>query len=339
MNENEQSTTALTEEPQADRVPAARKTYARALLNIAVFWGISVVLQLLFKKLLPQDAPKIFSVILNFAPMYFIAFPIYLFLSKSLPASPPEKHKMHIGQILLAFPCCEFIGIAGNLIGTIINLILFLILGQRTDSTMLLEGIFGEASWAFVVAAVIFAPIVEELMFRKILIDRTRKYGELPAILISGVMFGLFHGNFTQFFYACGLGLLFAWIYVRTGKVIHTIVLHCMVNFWGSALPLILLHGIDKDVIKEMLVNQNYSVMLENIGQFVPFMLLIVVNWCLALAGLILLIVNRQRIKLQPAEEELPKNKRFPAAVFNYGFLILFAVCAAEFVLQIVTKK
>ena len=67
--------------------------------------------------------------------------------------------------------------------------------------------------------------------------------------------------------------------------------------------------------------------MLENIGQFVPFMLLIVVNWCLALAGLILLIVNRQRIKLQPAEKELPKNKRFPAAVFNYGFLILFAVC------------
>lgn len=338
MNETEQTTTVQTEGTQEDRFPAARKTYARALLNIAIFWGITAVLQMLFKKILPQNAPQFVSVLLTFAPMYFIAFPIYLFLSKGLPASPPEKHRMHIGQILLAFPCCEFIGIAGNLIGIVINLILFMILGTRTDSTMLMEGVFGEASWAFVIAAVIFAPVVEEFMFRKILIDRTRKYGELPAILISGVMFGMFHGNFTQFFYACGLGILFAWIYVRTGKIIHTIALHCLVNFWGSGLPLILLQGIDKNVIKEMLVNQNYAVMFENIAQFVPFMLLIICNWVLALTGLILLIVNFKRLKLQPAEEELPKKKRFPAAVFNYGFLILFAVCAAEFVLQIVAK-
>ncbi len=338
MNEPEQ-TILPAEEPQTDLKHEARKAYTRALLNITVFWAISIGLQMIFKQILPKDAPKYVSVLLTFAPMYFIAFPIYLLISRKLPASPPEKHRMHIGQILLAFPCCEFIAIAGNLIGTIINLILFLILGKRTDSTMLLEGVFGEASWAFIIAAVIFAPVVEEIMFRKVLIDRTRKFGELPAILISGVMFGLFHGNFTQFFYAAGLGILFAWIYVRTGKIIHTIALHCLVNFWGSALPLILMQGIDKNVIKEMLVNQNYSVMIENIRQFIPFVLLVIVNWCLALAGLILLIVNRQRITLQPAEKELPKNQRFSAAVCNYGFLILLAACVFEFVYQILFSK
>ena len=175
-------------------------------------------------------------------------------------------------------------------------------------------------------------------MFRKILIDRVRKYGELPAILISGVMFGLFHGNFTQFFYAAGLGILFAWIYVRTGKIIHTIALHFLVNFWGSALPLILLHSIDESVIREVLFNQNFQIIAETIAQFVPFFLMVMTNYLLAFVGLILLIVYRKRLIVKPAEAEIPRKKRFPTAVCNPGFLILFAACVLEFVLQIVLK-
>lgn len=335
MDETKLNTPDLTEEPTENHIPAARRTYARAFFNIAVFWIISVGLQLLFKQFLPQNAPNALSSVLTFAPMYFIAFPVYLLLSRALPACPPEQHRMHIGQILLAFPCCECIAIAGNFVGIIINLILFLLLHQRTDSTVLLEGLLSEGSWVFVIAAVIFAPVVEEMMFRKILIDRIRKFGELPAILLSGFLFGLFHGNFTQFFYAAGLGLLFAWIYVRTGKIIHTIALHAIVNFWGSAVPLVLLRSVGKDVMRELLVNQNYSVMLENIGKFVPFLLLIVTNYALALAGLVLILVHRKDITLKAAENELPKGKRFAASVCNYGFIILFLACSVEFVLQI----
>ena len=330
MNETQLNAPDLTEEPTENHIPDARRTYARAFFNIAVFWVISVCLQLLFKQLLPDSAPKALSSVLTFAPMYFIAFPVYLFLSRALPASPPEQHRMHIGQILLAFPCCECIAIAGNFIGIIINLILFLLLHQRTDSTALMEGLLSEGSWVFVIAAVLFAPVVEEMMFRKILIDRIRKYGELPAILLSGFLFGLFHGNFTA-----GLGLLFAWIYVRTGRIIHTIALHAIVNFWGSAVPLLLLRSVGKDVLRELLVNQNYSVMLENMGSFIPFLALIVVNYALALAGLVLILVHRKDITLKPAENELPKGKRFAVSVCNYGFIILFLACAAEFVMQI----
>ena len=151
-------------------------------------------------------------------------------------------------------------------------------------------------------------------------------------------MFGLFHGNFTQFFYAAALGLLFAWVYIRTGKIIHTIAMHFMLNFWGSAMPLILLRRIDKDIINELLVKQNFAILAENIGQFVPFVLLIVCNYLIALAGLILFIVFRKRIVLKTAEEEIPKKKRFSAAVLNYGFIALFVACAAEFVMQIIAN-
>lgn len=335
MEQNINPTDIQPAEPSEERVSEARRTYAHALLNITIFWVIAVSLQLALKLLIPKDAPAYVRALATFVPMYLIAFPVYLFISKKLPASPPEQHRMHIGQILLTFPCCECIAIAGNLIGVIINLILTLVLGIRTDSTALTEGLLGDGALVLVIAAVFCAPVVEEMIFRKILIDRVRKYGELPAILISGLMFGLFHGNFTQFFYAAALGLLFAWVYIRTGKVIHTIAMHFMVNFWGSALPMILLRRIDKNTITELLVNQNYSVMLENVSKFIPFILLVLCNYALALTGLILFIVFRKRIVLKPSEEEIPKKKRFSVAVLNYGFIALFVACVAEFVMQI----
>ena len=46
---------------------------------------------------------------------------------------------------------------------------------------------------------VICAPILEEYIFRKLIVDRTVKYGQGVAIVLSGLMFGLFHGNLNQF--------------------------------------------------------------------------------------------------------------------------------------------
>ena len=65
---------------------------------------------------------------------------------------------------------------------------------------------------------VIVGPIFEEWLFRKQLIDHTRKYGEKTAILLSGLAFGLFHMNLFQFFYAFLLGLMFGYVYTRTSS-------------------------------------------------------------------------------------------------------------------------
>ena len=43
-------------------------------------------------------------------------------------------------------------------------------------------------------------------MFRKLLIDRIVPFGQRVAVVVSGLAFGLFHGNFYQFFYAFSLG-------------------------------------------------------------------------------------------------------------------------------------
>ena len=85
-----------------------------------------------------------------------------------------------------------------------------------------------------VVFLVILGPIFEEWMFRKQLIDHTRKYGEKTAILLSGLAFGLFHMNLFQFFYAFLLGVMFGYIYMRTSKLRYSTAMHMIINFNGA---------------------------------------------------------------------------------------------------------
>ncbi len=88
--------------------------------------------------------------------------------------------------------------------------------------------------WASLIVTSIITPIVEELFFRKLLIDRTIKYGAGISILISALMFGLYHANLNQLIYSLLVGGFFAAVYVKTGNVIYTILLHMAANFTGS---------------------------------------------------------------------------------------------------------
>lgn len=77
---------------------------------------------------------------------------------------------------------------------------------------------------------------LEELFFRKALISHMKPYGEKTAVILSALMFGLFHGNFSQVFYAFFLGLLFGYVFVKTEKLRYSLMLHMIINFLGSVL-------------------------------------------------------------------------------------------------------
>lgn len=82
----------------------------------------------------------------------------------------------------------------------------------------------------FLFAAVV-APICEEWTFRGILYSGFRKSGSaLQAIVITGVLFGLFHQNLNQMIYAMVLGFFLAALREVTGSILPTIVCHMTVN-------------------------------------------------------------------------------------------------------------
>lgn len=82
----------------------------------------------------------------------------------------------------------------------------------------------------YLALACVVAPVFEELVFRKLLLDRLRPFGDAMAIGFSGVAFGLFHMNLYQFFYAAALGMVLAAVVIKTGRIWHSMLLHAMVN-------------------------------------------------------------------------------------------------------------
>ena len=148
-----------------------------------------------------------------------VGFPAISLLCRNIPKTPIPKRTLGFGNLLLFILMSAGLAGAGMIVGNLFHNMLTLPFNNNTNviSEILMNSDFPMR----VLALGILAPIFEELIFRKVLIDRLSKFGEFAAILASGLMFGLFHGNFSQFFYATAFGTLWAFLYIRTGKVIH----------------------------------------------------------------------------------------------------------------------
>ena len=75
-------------------------------------------------------------------------------------------------------------------------------------------------------------PLVEEVVCRGLVYRRLRDYvGVWPAVLVSGLMFGIYHGNVVQGIYASVLGILMALLVEITGSLWASILFHVGANF------------------------------------------------------------------------------------------------------------
>lgn len=83
----------------------------------------------------------------------------------------------------------------------------------------------------FFFLAVVAAPVLEEIMFRGIILEGYLKnYKPWTAILVSAFIFGLIHGNLAQGVNAFALGILFGWFYWKTSSILLVIFLHFVNN-------------------------------------------------------------------------------------------------------------
>lgn len=90
----------------------------------------------------------------------------------------------------------------------------------------------------FICLAVVPA-VFEELLFRKAIIDVTRRVNIEFAIISSSLIFGLIHMNLGQTIFAFVLGLIFAWIYIKTNDIKITMILHLLNNGYATLQMLI----------------------------------------------------------------------------------------------------
>ena len=154
----------------------------------------------------------------------------------------------------------------------------------------------------------VIAPITEELMFRRLLLNRLRPYGEKFAVVASALCFGLFHGNLNQVFYAFAIGLVFAYVALRTGRLWQVMLLHAMVNSI-SVLILPLLEPL--------------GTAGENLLSLLVFIAIVV--------GIVFLVALRREVRFAPSPSPLSAGWTWRVFFENPGmacFCVLFvALC------------
>lgn len=250
-------------------------------------------------------------------PLYIAGYPITFLLMGKRENRIIEKHKMSAGQLIIAFIICYGIMIAGNLIGLGVTAVISVVKGG-TVNNVVTDMVSNGNIWVTMFFTVLAAPMAEELLFRKVICGKLVKYGQGVAIVISGLMFGLFHLNFNQFCYAFFMGMFLGFIYVKTGEIKYTIMIHMGMNFIGGNLGNLILMMLDPESTTGMMIYGIYALFL----------------YAVAITGVILFFVFRSRMKLDAGEITIEKKDRFKVTILNTGMLLYCVFCLGNMVLQ-----
>lgn len=180
------------------------------------------------------------SLILSDVAIYCIGFPVLLAIARKLPtaqpAAPAARHKTTPG--LLAGATCLSFGAmyAANFAYLAAMTALTQLTGLPLNAQPTTDVVLGMSLPSRLVLLCVLPPILEELVFRKYLYTKLGGCGDHAYIFLSGLYFGLFHGNLNQFVYAFLLGMVLAWLYLATGRVVWGMAIHAIINIFGSLL-------------------------------------------------------------------------------------------------------
>jgi membrane protease YdiL (CAAX protease family) len=86
-----------------------------------------------------------------------------------------------------------------------------------------------------ILLAVLAAPILEEFIFRGIILDGLlKRYSAIKSIVVSSLLFGLVHLNPWQFITGFLMGIFIGYIYIYTRSLSIAILMHGINNLSGT---------------------------------------------------------------------------------------------------------
>ena len=295
------------------------------IADVAAIYVVQLLLGLVVQKLRPEWLENAdITLLLSAISMYLVAFPLLMLLmKKKIPAETVPRRRLSPGKYMLAAIICMGMAYASNFAGNIITTIIGFATGNPVEN-QIATVLMSVSPWAVFFYTVLCAPIMEEFVFRKLIVDRAVRYGEGIAVLTSGLMFGLFHGNLNQFIYAFVIGVMLAYLYVKTGNLKITISLHMLFNFISGFLTLLLAQKLELGGILE-------SGMVTTLPMPGPdtliwwglYGLLILFILCICVTGVVLFIVfaAQRKFRLEPGFTAIPKELKFSIAFGNAGML------------------
>jgi membrane protease YdiL (CAAX protease family) len=271
-----------------------------------------------------ENIPTGLLLLLSNLPLYAIAMPLSLLVFRNVPRLATKRFDMSPGTFIKLFVAIVPIMYIGAIIG---NLVSAPFSGDDQDT---LESALANTDYfSLFLLTCVCAPIFEEWIFRKEIIDRTRKYGEKTAIVVSALCFGLFHGNVRQFFYAFGLGLIFGYMYVRTSKLWYSMLMHALVNLNGGVISIWVTSQIDDKALMRAMEQSNDAAMREvqrQMGGLIIVGVYVLIMLALFIVGIVILVRNRKRFVFFDAPEQLEQGTGVKTALGNPGMIVFLVV-------------
>lgn len=275
---------------------------------------VQYVLSIIINKTIPQFEESSWYVYVNIiVSFYLIGAPIFYLLVKKIPVvEKKERKSLKVYQMICLLIMCLASMYIFNMVGVAINAVLGMLTGNM-NLNPLNSVIGGLDLLPTILVAGIASPIVEELVFRKVLLDRLRNYGDVTAILVSGLCFGFYHGNIAQFLYASALGFIFAYVVIKTEDIRYTIALHITINILGTA------------IIPQLVTLGTATTMC--VGLFVMAVIGI---------GIVLMVLALVLHKLHFEKGKIQLKKTFKTVWLNLGMILFVAISLASFVIVLV---
>lgn len=157
------------------------------------------------------------TIILNVLPS-IILYLIYKFGQRWINDDISKVKDPNIKESIFYSFCISFIGF--NLITSIMSLFI-----ENTESTLTQTPIM-------YIYAVLFSPIFEELICRKLIQNKVSKYTNIKlSILISAIIFATLHFNIIGLPGYLFIGIVWGWYYHKTNNIFVPIMSHFLFNY------------------------------------------------------------------------------------------------------------
>ncbi len=240
-------------------------------------------------------------------PLYLCSFPLFLLSFRKIEREKPEQKRLTLSKfteyVLMTFS----IGILTFIPGAWMDSLLL-----KTE-TELSEAVALTGIGYKILVMGIVAPVVEEYVFRKAVIDVVGRYDIMLAVVLSAICFSVSHGNLTQAVFTFFVGLLWGYIYITTGRIYYTMILHAMLNL---------------------------STIL--ISSYLYFGSVAFILWCCFLlviifAGLIILVKTIKPFFHTFSAGEIGKEKEQLKGCLNIGLTLYFILCGGLFYMTYAT--
>ncbi len=136
------------------------------------------------------------------------------------------------------------------------------------------------------ISIALLPPLIEEFIFRGIILSELMPYGKSFAIVGSAVFFASVHGSIEQMMYSFVYGVLFAYITVKTGSVLTAVIIHFLNNAYSCSLDYV-----------EVLVSPEIFYLYSSLSYVV-----------LLAAGIIcaIYLIGKNKIQISEGEENRP---------------------------------